>query len=226
MIVSKEKSYIKLGRVINNTDEKIDKIRLYFMNDDKEDNIFTGDVNDSDELFINKFDYNELFKYSDLNYIKKGLFLEITFESNNKFIIELKVKKDFSNDKLFDEIKSEPISDGNKNTNDSTNIPNYIKNNFKYDKKEEKYYKETENIKEEYFVELNLYILNKKSNRGNEHYEYYFLDKSITYYLLKDNNITNNFSYNLTDEKCAFGECNLSLVNEFLLNYIKKYDFD
>lgn len=149
--------------------------------------------------------------------------MKTTLDNNDAFVIDLNVKKDFSNDNLFDNIKYDSISNSNNKFNYDVKIPDYIKNNFKYDEKEETYYKETNSTKEEYFTD----ILNKSTDVGIEHFEYSFIDKSISYYILKENDIiSNSFRYNLSLEKCNYGKCDNTLINDFIQNYVEKYNFN
>ena len=71
LIYSKQKSYIRIGDI--SSSKKINNIRLYFIKEKEEKNIFTGGENDTKQIFINEFDYNELYEYNDIKYILNSL---------------------------------------------------------------------------------------------------------------------------------------------------------
>ena len=228
MIVSKEKSYIKLGSLEQYTKEyNIENIRLYYKKNNQEYTIFSGAAEDTNNLLINTFNYNELFEYKDLNYIKKDLFLEITTEDNIE-LIQLNLKKDFSNDSIFDDKISSISSDINDQGLEA-DVPKYIKENFKFNSKNNEYYTESKNnnanIYEKYLYELKLYVLNKKQKDYEEYFEYYIPGNSINHYIIKNENVIDNFVYNLSNNNCELGNCNLSLINEFKNSYLNKINF-
>ncbi len=223
MIVSKEKSYIKLGNIGKYSNMKITKTRLYFKKDNIEHDIFVGGEDDSDILLVNKFDYNELFKYDDIDSILNGLFLEIITDNDKSFILELKLYKDFANDTIINNSNSSPISD-NKTTEIPNIVPKYIEENFKYDKKTEEYYKEdfgdNYTITEKYFCNSNIYLAIKQSKDIEEHFEYSMNDGMLNFYIFKDGSIVDSFAYDILNEKCNSGNCDSNLLNEFKNKYL------
>lgn len=228
LIVSKEKSYIKLGILEQYTkNDSIENIRLFYNKKGKEYNIFSGTPEDTNNLLINTFNYNELFEYKDINYIKKGLFLEIMNEDNIE-LIPLKLEKDFANDSIFND-KINSVSNNNEVLEVKSNIPKYIKENFEFDAKNNEYYfknkRNNQIIYEKYLPELQWYIVIINQDDYEEYFEYYILDNTINYYVIKNENIINNFIYNLSNQKCESGDCNITSINNFKSVYLDKIDF-
>lgn len=99
MIVSREKIYIKLDPI--NSNSKIKKISIFYKKNRKNKILYSNEDNDINNLIINNFNNNEIYTYNDLKYIKKSLFLELTFYDDNTISIPLKLEKDFSNTKII-----------------------------------------------------------------------------------------------------------------------------
>ena len=99
MINTKQKSYIRLGKIESYNDRKINNVKMYYYNKDKEEKILYND-NISDILLTDYYGYNEFYKYEDLEYIKNNLYIDIEYD-NKVETIKLKIKKDFSNDNLL-----------------------------------------------------------------------------------------------------------------------------
>lgn len=112
LIFSNDKAYIKLGKLSSN--RPLYQSFLYYIKDDYFDTnnqeriLYRFNENDFNELIVNKFyDEDEFirteehFPYEDIKYIKKNLYLELTFNDHSKIKIPLKLEKDFSNNKLF-----------------------------------------------------------------------------------------------------------------------------
>ncbi len=224
MILSKEKSYIKIGRILKHSDNKIKDTRLYFIKDNEEHNIFIGGEDDTELLLVNEFDYDELFKYEDVKYILKGLFLEITTNTDDKYTINLIIKKDFSNNNLITD-KIKPIGEG-ENIYNKNLVPDYIKENYIYDKDKEEYYHKTTSggydITETYFFNPNVFVVIKYSNKLEQRFEYSDDDQFLNFYVFEKDNLISNFSYDLGEKKCISLECDSSIIEEFNNNYFNK----
>lgn len=227
MITSREKSYIKIGSVGKYTDIGIVKMRLYFKNKSNESNIFIGGEGDTEILLVNRFNYNELFKYSDINDILKGLFLEIITENDHKYILRLTVRKDFANDNIINDQKTIPISNGEKNDFE-TSIPSYVKEKFLYNKENEEYSRKSNDnkysIEEKYFPNIGIYLLIRSDVAIEQRFEYDTNDNVVSFYLFQMGTMMNNFSYSLSNQECINGDCDISLISEFKNNYLKYID--
>ncbi len=225
MIASREKSYIKIGKIKENDGNSIIKTRLYFIRNNKEYNIFTGDKNDTESLYINTFNYNELFTYKDIKYIISGLFLEVTLEDGEKQLLNLKVERDFSNNSIFNKHRLAPVSDST-NMDLKENVPEYIQKNFTLNKKDNEYYYEKgyNEYKEiqKYLYNINLFMISKIYNDYEEYFEYSMDDYSLTHYLIKNNKIEDNFVYDISKKTCKIGECSQDIIDNFINNYFSK----
>lgn len=224
MLVSKEKCYIKLGALNNNTNDEIESIRLYYKKKNKQYTIFIGSVENTNDLLTNRFNYNELFKYSDLKFIKNSLTLELNFKNNTKRNIKLVLKKDFANDNIFNGDVTIPISSNEKNMIPSEYIPKYVKENFNYNNNDKKYYMQSQNILEEYFVDLHMYLITIYNSEVEEHFEYDCNEHNLSYYKIIKSEILDNFSYNYNEKNCNYGKCNKKIVEDFKGKYITKID--
>lgn len=220
IVVSREKSYIQLGdvKLFNNIDIK--NAKLYYKKNNKDYIIFSDD--DTQKLLINNFKHSELFSYSDLKYIKESLYLEIEFSNNQKETIKLKVQKDFTNNNIF-------TPDYKKITNDeliviNIEIPEYIKENFTYDKTEEKYYLKESNknatIIQTYYVNANLYIVEEIYADRTLHFEY-FLPNDISY----DVGSGVISTYIISENKCTSNQCEQKIIDYFIDRYLNKIFF-
>ena len=203
-VFSKEKSYFRVGNLEQKKNQNVSSVELYYTKDNIEKLIFEGGLSDLDILFENTFSYNEYFKYDDLEYIINNL--------------RLIVKKAYENNKFFVDYK-EPISDGEKNMI-KEKIPEYIKQNFTYNKSTESYVRINNNIKEEYFYNVNVYLLTIQSDEIEEEYSYYLNNNTIEYNNYKSDDLRESFSYNFDDEKCDYGNCNLDIINKIRQEYI------
>ncbi len=226
MIVSKEKGYIQLGNIDNYSKNDIEKVRLFFKKNGQENNIYIDFNNVLNHLLINNFNYNELFKYSDLKNIINNLYLEITFTTGNDSVIKLNLEKDFSNNKIFDDNSNSNIDDKKQSENKNLDIPKYIEENFEFNKELDEYYLKTERsdmiIDHKFNVETNLYTIEEiQQNSKISHYDYFLLDNSLMYYQLNNDNIENNFTFELTNKQCIYGQCDLKIVEYFQKNYLK-----
>lgn len=99
MINTKQKSYIRLGKLESFESKDINKVKLYYYNKDKKKIVLYND-NISDVLLTDYYGYNEFYKYEDLEYVKNNLHIDIEYD-NKVETIKLKITKDFSNDNIF-----------------------------------------------------------------------------------------------------------------------------
>lgn len=223
MIVSREKAYIKLGNIVSHSAEEIQSIRLYYLINDKEYNIFTG--TDTDDLLINIFGYDELFSYDDLSFIKSDLYLEIVDSEGNQKV-KLEMQRDFSNINLFSK-KKEFISTNEKN-NLNNGIPSYILDNFEYNELERYYYlddkRKDKEINKKYLVDANVLIIDVYDNGLLEHWEYSTTSHLLSYYKMNDEMIEDSFTYDNSKNECVEGKCDQDKVDYFSNNFLEYID--
>jgi len=111
LISTKQKIYLRLGKLIYNDNINIEKVRLYYKDNNENKMIFED--SDEDILITDYYGYNEYFPYEDITHIIKNLFLEIEYNNNKIKILQLKATRDFSNNKLFYTKTSESASKSN-----------------------------------------------------------------------------------------------------------------
>ena len=218
LVFSKEKSYFRIGNLELKKDQNVSSVKLYFIKDNIEKLIFEGGLSDLDILFENIFNYNEYFKYNDLEYIINNLKLDFELNNGEVKTLELKLNKVYENNKVFNDYKA-PISDLEKN-NTKKNIPEYIERNFTYDKSTKSYIRTQGNLKEEYFYNVNIYLLTVYKDNSEERYSYSIATNVIEYNNFKNNELVDNFSYDFYNEKCEYGNCYLNTINMIKENYI------
>lgn len=99
MINTKQKSYIRIGKLESFKEKEIDSVELYFYDEKKEKHTLYKD-RITDILLTDYYGYNELYDYKDLKCIKNNLYIDIYYE-NKVENIKLEVVNDFSNNKIF-----------------------------------------------------------------------------------------------------------------------------
>lgn len=112
-ITTSEKYYLKLGNIKNKNDLEINNIKLYYKKNNKK--IILVEDQDIDNItIVDSYGYGEKLTRKDINNLKDNLYLEITYNENEKETIKLKYYKDFSNSNLF--FKREQIHYNDKKT--------------------------------------------------------------------------------------------------------------
>ena len=215
MIVSRESSYIQLGEIEYLHDKKMKNIKLYYKNGEIEKLIFEGD--NGQTLFINHFDYQEV------KTVINNMYIEITYQDDEKETIKLDVKRDFVNKKVF---YSSDNSQGEEQSNETElPIPQYILDNFIYKDDEDLYYFETQKgdklVKQTYYYQIGFYVVEEIMSDHTFRFEYLY-PTDIHYDL--DSNDTSNYIPSL--EECISGECNPSIINYFIDEYINQIGFE
>ena len=99
LIVSKKKIYFQSGKIDCADDIKIKEIKLFYSL--KKKNYFIYSTKDTNFLIIDYYGYDSLFSYKDVDKIIKNLYLEITYNNDEKEKIELNIKNNFSNTNLL-----------------------------------------------------------------------------------------------------------------------------
>ncbi len=221
IVVSKEKSYIQLGSIDKLKAVDINNVRLYYKKGNKDYTIFSN--SETSKLLTNNFSHSELFSYNDLKYIRENLFLEIIYDNNKDETLSLSVQKDFTNKSIFS-TKDKPMSD-NKSLSINNDVPTYIKENFKLNKKEEKYYiqktKGDTSITQEYYYNAKLYVVEEAKTDEFIHFEYFY-PNDISY----KTDFGDSSTYTLANKTCTSGKCNQSIIDYFLDKYVSKIDFE
>ncbi len=92
-ITTKQKTYIKLGKINKPDDIEIKGIDVYYQ--DKNEKVFIFSDNDLNKTVRNMYGYEEYFKQSDISKILKKSIIEITYNDNQKETLKLKYERDF-----------------------------------------------------------------------------------------------------------------------------------
>lgn len=132
LLTTKQKAYLRLGKIKNESEKDIKKIGLYFLDKNHKKHLIQ-ETDDTDILITPRFGYDEFIDY---NYLTKALdkmYMIVTYDDNKKETIRLNFRKDFTNDALF--IKEDPqgqaINKSKKNVRSNSNISKDIATNLK-----------------------------------------------------------------------------------------------
>ena len=110
-VATRNKLYLRLGRIKRYGNKKIDKInriQLFYLNDKKEKVSIIED-NKTDILLDEDFGYKEYFYSNNLNTILNNMYLEITYNENDKEIIKLRFDEKFKNNYLFKKFEKQKV---------------------------------------------------------------------------------------------------------------------
>lgn len=214
LVVTREKSYLKLGNITDNNGKTIKYIKLYTLNKDrKEQVIFEGEPNDVITDFTG---YDSGINFDNINKLKDNLY--ISFDSGKKINIKLNLYQDFVNDSLIFKDK-EPITTGDKtNDNNSYEIPSKISKNFKCN----------DTMCEKSIDKFILYydIFNKMFfvQNDSELIEYDVSNYVFVYYNNNEKAKITNFTVENEKMNCFTKKCDeeKSIYN-YYINYIKEY---
>lgn len=101
LIMTKNKTYLQLGEFEQTKDEKeIETIKVYYVKNGKEIDIFERD--DSDFLIKRSNSYDEYIIGRDKKYILNNLFLEVTYKDKMCSVINLRLTEEFKNTFKYD----------------------------------------------------------------------------------------------------------------------------
>ena len=120
-VTTRNKFYLRLGKIRSrgqNNIDRVNKVKLFYLNKDNRKVVILE--NDKTDILLDEdFGYKEYFYSNNLNTILNNMYLEITYNENEKEIIKLNFKEKFKNNFLFkkfekqkvlkDEIKPESI---------------------------------------------------------------------------------------------------------------------
>lgn len=224
MIVSPEKSYIKIGNINKEKNIDIQEVKLYYIKNNEEHIIIEGGEDHINSLLETEFSYVNSFQYKDINAIINNLYLKITDTENQDYILKLKLNKDFSNNKLFNFRNLDSISLDDNTGVSSFSVPDYVIQNFKLDNSQRRYYRESKNnncsLKEEYFYEVDIYSLVSSCGEYDEIFSYSNYDKYLNYYMMNGEETIDNYTYDYENNKCQFKVCNIEQINKFKEKYL------
>lgn len=182
LIITRERSYLKLGNISDMNGKEIKYIKLYYVTDDgKEKIIFEGEPND---VLTDFTGYDSGINFGNIKKLKDNLY--ISFDASKTLKMKLNLQQDFVNDSLiFKDVA--PITTGDiENNRNLYEPPKKILKNFKcndtmcekniddftlyYDIQSEMFFVQTDNELIEYDVSNDVFVYynnNEKSKITN-----------------------------------------------------------
>ena len=100
LMTTREKYYLKLGKIEYTGDKKIESIRLYYKNGNKKE-VIVEDSNIDDITIEEYYGCAEKLSRAEIDKIRNNLYLEIKYDSDQIDIIKLRYKRDYKNSSLF-----------------------------------------------------------------------------------------------------------------------------
>lgn len=98
LVTTKDKSYFRLGELLYDSNINIDKVRIYYLGNDKNKRVIYDGTKTN--ILVNDVPgYNEYFNTQKINH----LYMEITYNGTETINIKLNFSKDFSNSNLLHE---------------------------------------------------------------------------------------------------------------------------
>ena len=97
-VTTNKKMYLRLGKIskIGHENNEINKVKLYYLNEENKNNILF-EKNGSEILIDENCGYKEYFLTNNMNRIINNLYLEITYNKDQKEIIKLNFTERFKN---------------------------------------------------------------------------------------------------------------------------------
>ena len=226
-IKTNNKLYFSIGTITSFQDTKIEKMDLYFIEDNVEHIISSRTAGEM--LLIDYIGYEEYFNLKKIDSILENLFLKIYYNNENKNVIKLTLTEDYVNDSLifFDDKK---ISHKAKNTKYSSDkIVDAIKSKFK--KENDNYtYKLIEDDYDKNYVFSStdnlLFVTYLKGNIIIYEYVYNLTMNSINVIYYEESKLKYSFNFYNDKYQCDYGYCeNIeNMINNFI-NILNKILF-
>ena len=204
-VTTRKRFYFNVGDI--ETDEEILSLRLYYKNKKNEDVKIYFDENDY--LFIyDNYGYNAYFKYKDVKYVLKNMYLDIEYADGIK-TIKLDFYQDFANS-LFSKDEKIEIVDSKENKLKFDFSEELIKRKFTQMGTMYLYDSDDDNLNINYME--NVRVINVTKNHDNimEEWNYSFNSNNLEYLEYQDGLEINYYDYsNNCNSKC------LDKMNEF-----------
>ena len=230
IVVSKHRSYLRFGDIIDSHDDDYTNYELYVKNGDER--IILTNENTSD-LIKNMERLNDYLQFNNQDKYLNELYVDI-FDGTNIETIKLNVKLEMTNNKIFyvsddepDDLEDDLEFVSKLNIINDESLPTFVRENFNYDYKKEAYVftKNVNDVKTsfEYYKDTN--SINTKTKLKNEIVEFKYLYDSdlLEIYITRDNKKEKIMS-SITDSNiCTYGNCNQnkSYMDDFKKNYYK-----
>lgn len=102
LCTTKKQGYIKMGKIKNNSDLNIKKVRLYYKKDSEDKMIYSGPFHYfGDQVFLVEYNGKTSFISEDIDNLKNNLYLDILCENDETYIIKLNSIASYSDSSLI-----------------------------------------------------------------------------------------------------------------------------
>lgn len=222
LTITREKIYFQLGDLEYKSKEKISKLKLYYIEKEKE-NLICETYN-SNITLIDDYQYSEYFDRENIDLIISNLYLNVYFENDKYIVVKLDVIEDYRNDNVFFS-KSKNIGKISKNNFIETNL---MKNELiiddikkKFNKVNDSLYNDTYNynnkrVESDFFdAESLLSIVVYNNSFIDEEWYYDFRLNTLNYKNYAENGLNYAISGFYNNNTCEYGVCDLNKVDEF-----------
>ena len=223
---SKEKSYIRLGKINCKDKCNIDRVTfMYTDNNKNEHQVYSSD--EIDYILTSSNGFNQYFSYSDMDYIIENSYLIIK-QGEIENVLKLEFYKDMSNKILFETNNGKNLDEDSELLNvneDISSLEKYFKINYKYDNETNNYYKKTRSGNKKIDIYYSTQTFNilvfEKLNENIEQYSYNLYNKILEY---RNDSVTDsNFLYDVNNEQCINGNCNNLIIKHFFIDYFDRF---
>lgn len=202
-ITTREKSYLRLGKLIYQEDIQLEYLELYYKKGKEEIKIYSSD--DSDFLLKDSYGYEAHFKFNNLS----NVYLRITYNNGKKEEIKLHFVKNFANTKFkLKRTAKESIENSEKSTrkisSESRKIISNILEKFSCDKEnicQRNIETEEEKILFTYFGYNKLLIIEEQKENKNYEWNYDIYGSILVYNIYENNSANPTFSKTLYLDK-------------------------
>ncbi len=223
---SKEKSYIRLGKINCRNKCNIDRITFMYTDNNKDEHqVYSSD--EIDYILTSSNDSKQYFSYNDMYNIINNSYVIISHDDIDD-ILKLDFYKDMSNNGIFQINNGRNLEEDKTKTNindDISLLEEYFRTNYNYDIESNNYYKkmkdDNKNISIYYSINTFTVSVFEEYVQGQKEYSYNIYNKILKYC---DNLVINSiFIYDIYNNKCMDGNCNNLTINYFIDNYLNKF---
>ena len=230
IVVSKHRSYLRFGDIIDYHDDDYTNYELYVKNGDER--IILTNENTSD-LIKNMERLNDYLQFNNQDEYLNELYVDI-FDGINVETIKLNVKLEMTNNKIFyvsddepDDLEDDLEFVSKLNIINDESLPTFVRENFNYDYKKEAYVftKNVNDVKTnfKYYNDLNLMIINIKIDNETVSFKYNYSLEQLEIFDNDSNERKRILGIQLESNMCTYGNCkqNKEYIDYFKKNYYK-----
>lgn len=230
IVVSKHRSYLRFGDIIDYHDDDYTNYELYVKNGDER--IILTNENTSD-LIKNMERLNDYLQFNNQDKYLNELYVDI-FDGTNVETIKLNVKLEMTNNKIFyvsddepDDLEDDLEFVSKLNIINDESLPTFVRENFNYDYKKEAYVftKNVNDVKTnfKYYKDLNVMIINIKIDNETVSFKYNYSLEQLEIFDNDSNERKRILGIQLESNMCTYGNCkqNKEYIDYFKKNYYK-----